>query len=310
MKQLRAVVESGTAPPEGTNADLLWRALLAAARWSKNNKQSKQRLELTADGEIRASSPDSDEALLLRHPGHGWVPGPQATGATHALLDLYLPMCNVSSESPLTVAHLGQSLDGYIATDCGDSNYITGPENILHLHRMRALCDAVVVGAETVSTDNPQLTTRLATGDSPVRVILDPTRRLTADYRVFSDASAPTLLICDEPNVHAGAESIGLGQIVGVPADGGTLRLDVLLNCLHRRGIHSVFVEGGGATVSKFLEAGLLDRLHLAIAPMIIGQGRPGIRLPASKRISACLRPAHRVFSMGADVLFDCDLRG
>jgi len=310
LKQLHAVVESGVAQPQSKTLELPWRALLAAARWSKDNKQSKQRLRLTADGEIRAASPDSDEGLLLRHPGHGWVPGPQATGATRALFDLYLPMCNGSCESPVTVGHLGQSLDGYIATDCGDSNYITGPQNILHLHRMRALCDAVVVGAETVSTDDPQLTTRLATGDSPVRVILDPTRRLTADYRVFSDGSAPTLLICDEPNVHAGAESIGLGQVVGVPADGGTLRLDVLLNTLQRSGIHSVFVEGGGATVSRFLQAGLLDRLHLAIAPMIIGQGRPGIRLPASKRLSACLRPAHRVFSMGADVLFDCDLGG
>jgi diaminohydroxyphosphoribosylaminopyrimidine deaminase/5-amino-6-(5-phosphoribosylamino)uracil reductase len=70
-----------------------------------------------------------------------------------------------------------------------------------------------------------------------------------------------------------------------------------------------VFVEGGGETVSRFLEAGLLDRLHLAIAPLVTGAGRPGLSLPARDRIAECLRPMHRVFTMGDDVLFDCDLR-
>jgi riboflavin biosynthesis pyrimidine reductase len=78
---------------------------------------------------------------------------------------------------------------------------------------------------------------------------------------------------------------------------------------LHRRGCHAVFVEGGGVTVSRFLEAGLLDRLHVAIAPMVVGEGRPGLRLPPAERLSDSLRPAHRVFRMGEDVLFDCDLR-
>jgi len=62
--------------------------------------------------------------------------------------------------------------------------------------------------------------------------------------------------------------------------------------------------------VSGFLEAGLLDRLHVAIAPLVTGSGRPGLSLPARDKIADCLRPAHRVFTMGGDVLLDCDLRG
>jgi riboflavin biosynthesis pyrimidine reductase len=62
--------------------------------------------------------------------------------------------------------------------------------------------------------------------------------------------------------------------------------------------------------VSGFLEAGLLDRLHVAIAPLVTGSGRPGLSLPARDKIADCLRPQHRVFTMGGDVLFDCDLRG
>ena len=66
--------------------------------------------------------------------------------------------------------------------------------------------------------------------------------------------------------------------------------------------------EGGGVTVSAFLEANLLDRLHVAIAPLFIGDGRPAIRLPARHLLRDCLRPRYRVFRMGGDVLFDCDL--
>ena len=82
-----------------------------------------------------------------------------------------------------------------------------------------------------------------------------------------------------------------------------------LLSTLRARGGRRVFVEGGGVTVSAFLEANLLDRLHVAIAPLIIGDGRPAIRLPARATLSDCHRPRYRVFRMGGDVLFDCDLR-
>jgi riboflavin biosynthesis pyrimidine reductase len=70
-----------------------------------------------------------------------------------------------------------------------------------------------------------------------------------------------------------------------------------------------VFVEGGGVTVSMFLEAGLLDRLHLAVAPLLIGNGRPAIRLRTPEALDECHRPAHHVFRMGSDILFDLDLR-
>jgi riboflavin-specific deaminase-like protein len=234
-------------------------------------------------------------------------------GELGPLLDLYLPMC---SGAPLAIAHLGQSIDGYVATRSGDSSYVNGPENILHLHRMRALADAVIVGAGTIAADDPRLTTRLAPGENPVRVILDPRLRLTADHRVHADGEAETLVVCSadvaakDPSCRSGfSRETRRTEIIGIPTVGDDLDLPALVRTLHARGLTRLFVEGGGTTVSRFLEAGLLDRVQIAVAPLIMGGGRPGLQLPASERIAECLRPAHRIFAMGGDVLFECDLR-
>jgi riboflavin-specific deaminase-like protein len=167
----------------------------------------------------------------------------------------------------------------------------------------------VVVGAGTIAADDPQLTTRLVEGPNPLRVVLDPARRLAPDHRVFNDPSAETLYVCARSLVQAGESRFGSAAIVGL--DGTPDRVDVVavMALLRERGCARIFVEGGGITVSMFLEANLLDRLHLAIAPLIIGDGRPAIRLPACAGLGECQRPRYRVFRMGGDVLFDCELK-
>jgi len=264
-----------------------WRALLAAA--GAGGPQSR-----------------ADSHAWLVPGADGWNVAPAAPAAVRALLELYAPVCAPASVRPLTVAHLGQSLDGWIATGSGDSYYVTGPDNVVHLHRLRALCDAVVVGASTIASDDPLLTVRHVEGDNPLRVIIDPRRRLGPDRRVFG-GDAPTLLVYgDDAPCDA---AFGAAEVVALPLLGGRLDLAALLAELRERGCRAVFVEGGGATVSSFVEADLLDRLQIAIAPLLTGTGRPGLSLRARDRIAECLRPTHRVFTMGGDVLFDCDLR-
>jgi riboflavin-specific deaminase-like protein len=257
---------------------------------------------------LRAAAEAARRSVPLQHEDMSWFDDAfrPAPAAVRALLELYAPVCAAGPERPLVIGQLGQSLDGHIATASGDSYYVTGHANVTHVHRLRALCSVVLVGAGTVASDDPQLTVRHVDGDNPVRVVLDPSARLDPRRRVFVDGLARTLV------VHAhdvAAPAPGAAEVLRVPTENGRLRLDVLLRELHARGLWSVLVEGGGATVSSFLEAELLDRLHLAIAPLITGDGRPGLTLAARNRIAECVRPAHRVFTMGSDVLFDCDLR-
>lgn len=222
-----------------------------------------------------------------------------------SLFELYRPLFEAETPSALIIGHLGQSLDGCIATAAGDSRFVNGPDNLIHLHRMRALCDAVIVGAGTVAADDPQLTTRAVSGPSPLRVVLDPRRRLDARRQLFEDGAAPTLLVHAE-----GVDAAAPAQVetLGVPMGTAGLDLNALVVALRARGCRRLFVEGGANTVSRFLQAGLLSRLQLAVAPLLIGAGRPTIRVSDSSSLAGCLRAQHRVFRMGSDMLFDLDL--
>lgn len=255
---------------------------------------------------VLIAKPAADPGLVLEwRPGQGWISLLAPGDPRREWLDLYLPVCGAHAAQPIAVGHLGQSLDGFIATPSGDSNFVTGPANILHLHRMRALCDAVIVGAGTVASDDPRLTTRLVAGRNPLRVVIDPYFRLAPDHGVFRDEMAPTLRVCGRGRVPAGMPQ---QEFLELDCDDHALDLHGLVRALHARGHCRLFIEGGGITVSSWLQAGLLDRLHIAVAALLIGEGRPGIRLQPSDELGQCRRPLTRVYRMGQDILYDCEL--
>jgi riboflavin-specific deaminase-like protein len=229
--------------------------------------------------------------------------------AAAQLLDLYMPLCVGPKAATLVLGHIGQSLDGQIATASGASRYVTGPENLNHVHRLRALFSAVVVGADTVDRDDPQLTTRLVPGDNPARVVINPSCRLSPQRRVFQDTVAPTFLVCARGGGMNGHRPPHV-QTVEVDAEGDHLPPAAIVAELRRRGLGRIFLEGGGFTVSRFVAAGALDRLHVAIAPVLLGSGRPGLKLPEIDRMDEAARPPTRRFDLGGDVLFDCRLGG
>lgn len=202
------------------------------------------------------------------------------------------------------IGRLAQTLDGRIATASGSSQWIGGQEDLVHTHRLRALCDAVVVGAGTVQADDPRLTTRLVAGPNPVRVVLDPDRRLGTAFQVFQDSAAETILV----TIRDGGFAHGRAEVARLPRGRAGPSLSALLEMLAARGLTRVFVEGGGRTVSAFLAGGYLDHLHLTVAPLILGSGRPAFSLPEVPSIADALRFEWRVWPLGNDILCDIAL--
>ena len=254
---------------------------------------------------LAAGTPDGRAGPLALANDGGWQCAGKYTPDAESVFEIFLPLvaARASAKRTMVVALLGQSLDGRIATLSGHSHYVNCEAALLHLHRVRALADAVIVGAGTVALDDPQLTVRRCEGTTRLRVVVDPDARAPAGRKVFTDGRAPTLLArCQAGDLVDGAETLL------VPRKGDAMDLDALLDALYARGVRLALVEGGGRTVSHFMTSGRVDRLQLAVAPMVIGSGRPSIALPPIDRLDDALRPPTRRFALGADTLFECRL--
>jgi len=201
------------------------------------------------------------------------------------------------------VAQLGQSLDGRIATETGHSHYINGDDALVFLHRLRAAVDAVVVGAGTAAADDPRLTVRRAEGRNPARVLIDPRRRAGAGLRMLTqDCDARPRVVFGPPLSDDPAD------LAYVSPDGGCAPADIVAE-LAGRGLPRILVEGGADTISRFIAAGVIDRLCVAVAPLLIGSGRAGLTLPPVERLDTAMRPKTEVIKLpDGDVIFDCDL--
>lgn len=217
---------------------------------------------------------------------------------------LYGPLAG--SRGRFVLAQVGQSLDGRVATPTGDARDISGPEGLRHLHRCRALMDAVIVGSSTVAMDNPRLSVREVAGPDPVRVVIDCRGALDGTQRLFSDGGSPVIVL---QSTDAPWRAYGDAEVIRLPAGAGGLDAATILDVLSERGLDHVLVEGGARTIARFLEGGLVDRLHVTISPLIIGSGPAGLVLPPIDRLSSALRPPVEVYALDGDVLFDCALR-
>lgn len=296
-------------PPTGHDQDepadsrRLWALLRAVAGQPATRPDTG--FALDASGQLQSVDPGSPDAIVLSRAGQ-ITAGDLQPARTRDTVALYAPLISDPGGRSFVLAHLGQSIDAQIATRSGDSRYVNGRADIVHLHRLRALSDAVLIGAGTAAADDPRLTTRLVEGPNPTRIVIDPDRRAPAGLGLFNDQAAPTLVVCARERLRSDDDP---DRVIGVARDGDGLALRELVQRLAARGLRRLFVEGGGVTVTRWLAADCVDRLHLAVAPVLIGAGRPALQLPSAASMAACPRPPARVFRLGSDLLWDLDLR-
>jgi riboflavin-specific deaminase-like protein len=247
-------------------------------------------------GKPASSDPWEEFSNIFRR---GLQPLPQAWA------ELFGPLRKGSVDDLVIVGQMGQSLDGRLATETGHSKYINGPEGLVHLHRLRALVDVIVVGVGTAIADDPQLTVRRVSGPQPARVVIDPNGRLGGGARMFADDGVRRLLITAQGTRVTPPSGV---EIVALPAVDGQIAPSAIAGALAGRGMRRILIEGGANTVSRFLVAGCLDRLHVMVAPIILGGGGPGLILPPLERADQARRMPMHVHKIEDDVLFDCDL--
>ena len=199
----------------------------------------------------------------------------------------------------VTVTHFAQTLDGKIATSSGHSRWIGNDENLLHAHRMRALCDGILIGKGTLEADQPALTVRHVAGPNPRRIV-----------RASAPCSFDSLRKGSSEEIWwVGAEDLDEEKhqvkklTVRTPA--GISRCESLLETLFQQGIHSVFIEGGSSTTSEFLYQGLVDIMQLHLAPLVFGSGKTAICLPEIGEVGDAVQfSEHQYIPVGDAVMF------
>ena len=219
--------------------------------------------------------------------------------------DVLAPLINAPAERPYVIAQLGQSLDGRIATPTGASRWINRDCALDHVHRLRANVDAVIVGIGTVLADDPLLTVRRVPGRHPARVVIDPYGQLDSGAKFLAADGVRRLIVCgDERRTPSGIETIVLQRESDLFSP-----LQIAAE-LYRLGMRKILVEGGATTVSAFMDAGAVDRLHVLVAPIILGSGTTGLSLKAIQGLDEARRPLTKIHVLDdGDVLFDCDLK-
>lgn len=213
---------------------------------------------------------------------------------------------------PYVTLKFAQTLDGRIATASGHSRWISSPPALRFAHRLRAVNDAILVGADTVMKDNPELTCRLVRGRDPLRIVVDSSLRLPPGATIFSDGKR-TVAVATR---RAAAESRRLLEKKGVEVleigedPAGRVDLRQLLAVLGKRKISSVLVEGGAAVATAFLKEQLVDRMLIVLAPKIIGVGINAVGDLAIRRMDDALDFSfQRVTRCGADLILDARIK-
>lgn len=209
----------------------------------------------------------------------------------------------------ITVSY-AQTLDGRLATAGGNSQWISCPDSLRFAHELRAAHDAIIVGAGTACKDDPRLTVRYATGEDPLRVVVDSTLRTPFAAAVLANGAAKGTVLAvtgRAPEERCeGARALG-ATVLRLPEDEiGRVDLHALLSELRGMGVESAMVEGGAALITGFLRERLVRRLAVCIAPKILGSGIEAVGDLGIRDLAGSLMlTGTTIESCGVDLILD-----
>jgi len=215
----------------------------------------------------------------------------------------------ITTSIPFVTVKFAQTLDGRIATATGSSRWVSSHPSLRFAHRLRRNHDAILVGAGTVTNDDPELTVRLVRGRNPLRLVLDTLLTTPPEAKVFKDQDkARTVLIASETaplSRRRLMEKKGIEILTPGTTTDGRLDLRGLLVILGERQITSLLVEGGSRVITSFIKERLADELIVVVAPKIVGRGIDAVGdLGITSMTEALFFPRRRLFRLGEDVVW------
>ena len=210
-----------------------------------------------------------------------------------SILNILLPILRKNKK--LVIAQIGQSIDGRIALNNGNSHYINNPKSIIYLHCLRSISDAIIVGSNTIKKDDPLLTTRKIKGTNPKRIIIDGSLSLNNKYKIFNDGNENIIFTKSNKNIR-----LNNSTIIRLKEKNFTKNLITIIKKLKYK---NILVEGGSKTISELINNKYIDILQFMIAPILIGSGINSLNLKEISNLNKAIRPKHNFNELENEII-------
>ena len=212
-----------------------------------------------------------------------------------SILNILLPILRKNKK--LVIAQIGQSIDGRIALNNGNSHYINNPKSIIYLHCLRSISDAIIVGSNTIKKDDPLLTTRKIKGTNPKRIIIDGSLSLNNKYKIFNDGNENIIFTKSNKNIR-----LNNSTIIRLKEKNFTKNLITQIKKLKYK---NILVEGGSKTISELINNKYIDILQFMIAPILIGSGINSLNLKEISNLNKAIRPKHNFYELENEIIIN-----
>ena len=210
-----------------------------------------------------------------------------------SILNILVPI--LIKNKKLVIAQIGQSIDGRIALNNGNSHYINNPKSIIYLHCLRSISDAIIVGSNTIKKDDPLLTTRKIKGANPKRIIIDGSLSLNNKYKIFNDGNENIIFTKSNKNIR-----LNNSTIIRLKEKNFTKNFITQIKKLKYK---NILVEGGSKTISELINNKYIDILQFMIAPILIGSGINSLNLKEISNLNKAIRPKHNFNGLENEII-------